>query len=175
MDELDRNKRIKEEFSRINGFFEKLNENEKSIILPLIQNASFMRVTLEDLQQIIAEQGPVEAYQNGANQYGMKQSAALQSYNALVKNYASVIKNLFSLLPPMEKPNSNHFVVIKTEEEKEAERLECINRSLAVEQKIKRAAEWQKKVREYDAKIAKAESQEERKKLIQERNSLKME
>ncbi len=172
MDELDRNKRIKEEFSRINGFFEKLNENQKSIILPLIQNASFMRVTLEDLQQIIAEQGPVEAYQNGANQYGMKQSAALQSYNALVKNYAAVMKNLFSLLPPMEKPQEKHFITPKTDEEREAERREDDRRDRKQNEVLNRIAEWQKKQREYDDKIAKAESQEERKKLIQERNSL---
>lgn len=101
---FDKDSRIYEEFQRISVFFEDLAEHERSVILPLIQNAAFMRVTLEDLQKIIAEQGPVEAYQNGENQYGMKQSAAMQSYNSLIKNYAAVIKNLFNLLPPERKP-----------------------------------------------------------------------
>ena len=50
-----------------------------------------MKVTLEDLQEAINENGVTEEYQNGANQRGIKQSATLQSYNALIKNYASVI------------------------------------------------------------------------------------
>ena len=58
-----------------------------------------MKVTLEDLQRIINEEGVTETYQNGANQRGIKQSATLQSYNSLIKNYASVIKTLSQLLP----------------------------------------------------------------------------
>ena len=103
-EEKDKDIRIYEEFQRLSVYFEDLAEHERSVILPLIQNAAFMRITLEELQKIIAEQGPVEAYQNGENQYGMKQSAALQSYNSLIKNYAAVIKNLFNLLPPMKRP-----------------------------------------------------------------------
>ena len=67
MTELERNNRISEEYQRIKRFFEKLGEKEKSLVLPLIQNAAFMRIALEDLQEIISEQGPVEAYQNGQN------------------------------------------------------------------------------------------------------------
>ena len=121
MEELERNKRIKKEFKRIFNYFEKLDESEKSIIHPLIQNAAFMRVTLEDLQQIIAEQGPVEAYQNGANQHGVKQSAALQSYNALVKNYAAVLKNLFTWLPPADRPKKDPIEMLRSECEEDLE------------------------------------------------------
>lgn len=109
-EELDRNKRIKKEFQRIIIFFEELDENQKAVINPLVQNAAFMRVTLDDLQKIISEQGPVEHYQNGAHQSGVKQSAALQSYNSLIKNYTAVVKNLISLLPPENRPPVNTFV-----------------------------------------------------------------
>lgn len=97
--EKDRNKRIKAEFDRIIVYFEDLDENEKAVLLPLIQNAAFMRVTLEDLQELIKRDGVIDYYQNGANQSGLKQSAALQSYNLLIKNYASVIKSLGGFLP----------------------------------------------------------------------------
>lgn len=120
--EKERNSRITAEFQRISVFFEDLQENEKSIVLPLIQNAAFMRVTLDDLQRIIAEQGPVEEYRNGETQYGMKQSAALQSYNTLVKNYAAVIKTLFERLPVArpKPPVLKQFFQEETEEEKQA-------------------------------------------------------
>ena len=61
-----------------------------------------MRATLEDLQEIINREGVVDEYKNGANQYGTKQSATLQSYNALVKNYTTVQRQLLQLLPPEE-------------------------------------------------------------------------
>ena len=102
--EIERNKRISDEYQRISIYFESLDENEKAVIDPLIRNAAFMRITLDDLQEIIAEQGPVEAYQNGQYQSGVKQSAALQSYNSTMKVYAAVVKNLFGLLPKMERP-----------------------------------------------------------------------
>ena len=143
--------RIKKEFERINFYFEDLKENEKSIIMPLIQNASFMCITLSDLQEIIAEQGAVEAYQNGEHQHGVKQSAALQSYNSLIKNYAAVIKNLFSLLPAMKRPPVDVLSLHeKTEEEIEEEHyrseLEQIRRNIG----INRAAQYQQWVREQE-------------------------
>ena len=92
------------------------------MIDPLIQNACFMRVALDDLQEIIAEQGPVEAYQNGQYQSGVKQSAALQSYNSTMKVYAAVIKNLFGLLPKMKRPPVE--VVLERPEQSDEEREE---------------------------------------------------
>lgn len=102
MRKKSKDNRIKEEFERIKIFFEKVPTNKKEVVRPLLQNASFMKVTLEDLQELINKEGVVDQYQNGANQSGLKQSASLQSYNALVKNYASVIKSLCSLLPKEE-------------------------------------------------------------------------
>ncbi len=145
--------RIKEEYERINCFFEDLKENEKNIIMPLIQNAAFMRVTLDDLQEIIANQGPVEQYMNGANQYGMKQSAALQSYNALVKNYAAIIKTLFGLLPP-EKRATASLVEARTkvlsESEKHRKAEEAEEHQRRINQERDRAAEMQRKQRELE-------------------------
>ena len=97
--EIDKEKRIFEEYLRIGSFFEDLNETQFAMLLPLIRNAAFMRITLDDLADLINESGAVETYQNGEHQSGVKQSAALQSYNALIKNYATIIKTLFSWLP----------------------------------------------------------------------------
>ena len=99
MDEKTKKKKIDQEFERINAYFEKAPKSKKEVLLHLIQNASFMKVTLEELQDLIVKEGVIDEYQNGANQHGTKQSATLQSYNALVKNYASVMKALCSLLP----------------------------------------------------------------------------
>ena len=97
--EKETDKRIYDEYLRIGLFFEGTDETRFAMLLPLIRNAAFMRITLDDLTDIINETGAVEEYQNGENQHGMKQSAALQSYNALVKNYATIVKTLFGMLP----------------------------------------------------------------------------
>ena len=155
MTELERNNQIKQEYDRISVYFKKLQEPEMAVISPLIQNAAFMRVALDDLQEIIADQGPVEQYKNGPNQYGMKQSAALQSYNSLIKNYAAVIKTLFGLLPPAERPKASAFVwepKVKTAEEIEEDRRREEEHLQKINRKIEQAAEMQRRQREQQRK-----------------------
>ena len=97
--DFSKSERIEKELTRISKIFEKADGNDRIIIFPLLQNAAFMKVTLEDLQEIINAEGVTEEYQNGANQRGIKQSATLQSYNALIKNYTSVVKALMQYVP----------------------------------------------------------------------------
>ena len=99
MTEIEKNNRIYQEFLRIGSFFEGIEDIKFSLLLPLLRNAAFMRVTLDELQELINRDGVVERYQNGANQYGIKQSAALQSYNATIRNYSSTIKELYGYVP----------------------------------------------------------------------------
>lgn len=175
-EELDRNKRIKKEFQRIIIFFEELDENKKAVINPLVQNAAFMRVTLDDLQKIISEQGPVEHYQNGANQFGLKQSAALQSYNALVKNYASVIKTISGFLPLSQRVIfSSSQPEEKTEEEILRDREKAEERQKRIKESIDAAVEWQQKNRELEARMKDAKTPEERQRLKEEMRQLKEE
>lgn len=124
MAEITKEKRISEELDRIKKLFEKVDENEKAIIASLLQNAAFMKVTLEDLQGIINTEGVTEVYQNGANQRGIKQSATLQSYNALIKNYASVIKTISQFVPRAEKKAASEMLLEQFKKEKTEEELE---------------------------------------------------
>lgn len=109
--------RIKAELKRISVLFEDVADNQRAIVAPLLQNAAFMKVTLEDLQEIINREGVTDIYQNGANQKGTKQSATLQSYNSLIKNYANVTKTLAGLLPPERKGVFPNFPIKENQEE----------------------------------------------------------
>ena len=117
--ELSKEKRIKTELNRISVFFEKCANNQRAIVEPLIQNAAFMKVTLEDLQAAINEDGTTDHYQNGMNQHGVKISATLQSYNSLIKNYAAVIKSLSAILPREERTQAPAAFAWKPEEDPE--------------------------------------------------------
>jgi hypothetical protein len=91
--------RIKDEYRRISKHFKRLPKNQREFIEPLLGNMAFMKVTLEDLQDEINENGCVEIYQNGRNQSGQKASGAIQSYNALIKNYNAISERIEKLLP----------------------------------------------------------------------------
>jgi hypothetical protein len=71
---------------------------------PLIKNAAFMTITLEDLQAVINEHGAVSQYKNGENQFGTKKSPEVEIYNTMIKNYSSIIKQLTDLLPEIPPP-----------------------------------------------------------------------
>ncbi len=146
---MTKEERISEELKRNSRFFETVDGNQKAIVAPLLQNAAFMKVTLEDLQEIINREGVTDKYQNGNNQFGVKQSATLQSYNSLIKNYASVIKTLSQLLPPEEKEQAAAFMwEEQTPEEIRAAKAAEEEREKERQREFELAAAYQKEARE---------------------------
>lgn len=97
--EEERNKLIKKEFKRLSEFFNNLPEDKKIVLLQLFNEAAFMGVTLEETRKLIARDGIIEEYQNGANQKGIKKSAAVEVYDKMMNTYAKVIKQVCDSLP----------------------------------------------------------------------------
>lgn len=104
--EYTKEEKIKKEKNRLRGIFKNLDENKKKLVTPLIEKAAFMSVELDLLQEIIQKKGWTAKYKNGANQYGEKRSAEADTYIALSKNYAAVIKQLVDIVPPAERKKS---------------------------------------------------------------------
>ena len=92
------------ELARMEKLFQPLPENERTFIQPLLENAAFMRVTLDELQIKIRLEGATDEYQNGANQCGVKISAAIQAYNQLMKTYHTLMDKLMAKLPAEKDP-----------------------------------------------------------------------
>ena len=97
--DLTKEEKIKREVSRLKRIFKDLDKNKLQTVESLIKNAAFMAVSLEELQEIINEEGYTVEYQNGANQSGTKQSDA-------VKTHIAIIKQLCDLVPPEKKKES---------------------------------------------------------------------
>ena len=135
---LTKEERIQEELKRIGVWFEDVGENDRAMIDPLLQNCAFMKVTLDDLQEEINAEGVVEHYQNGANQYGVKQSSKLRSYNALVKSYAAVNKTLSSYLTRLD--NYSLSYVEKLRMKAESEEIQRLQKELEKSQSETNAA-----------------------------------
>lgn len=97
--EKTKEQRIKTEKTRLKGIFKDLDENKRKLVTPLIEKAAFMSVELDDLQAKLEKDGWTSEYQNGQNQWGTKKSPEAETYIALSKNYAAVIKQLTELVP----------------------------------------------------------------------------
>ena len=100
--ELDKEKRIKKEKNKLKKIFANIQQDRKSIVEKLIENAAFMAAALEDLQRAINLNGCISEYQNGENQWGTKKAPEVEIYNTMIKNYTTVVKQLTELIPSTE-------------------------------------------------------------------------
>ena len=97
--EKTKEQKINAEKRRLRSIFKELEENKRKLVTPLIEKAAFMSVELDALQEIIEQDGWTSEYKNGENQYGTKRSLEADTYIALSKNYAAVIKQLVDIVP----------------------------------------------------------------------------
>lgn len=95
--------KIRKELRRLKKIYANLPKNKTEIVFPLLENLAFMKITLEELQKSINENGCCDVYKNGKDQFGQKASAELQAYNSLIKNFNTVSDRLEKLLPPERK------------------------------------------------------------------------
>lgn len=96
-------RRINKEKKRLSEIFKDLEPNKLKTCEALIARAAFITVSLEDLEDELNANGWTEEYTNGANQYGIKKSAAADVHISLTKNLNAIIKQLLDLVPPAQK------------------------------------------------------------------------
>lgn len=105
--EIDR--RIKKEETKLKKIFKDkgIDVSKNSAIQSLISRASFMKVSLEDLEQDLKENGWTEMFQQGEKQAPYeRQRPTATTYTSLNTNYQKIIKQLTDLLPKS-KPTEN--------------------------------------------------------------------
>ena len=93
------------EFERLSAILKakEIDDDYYKIAIPLIREIAFMKVELDFIKEDIRANGTTEEYKNGENQYGRKKSAAADVYNTMIKNFATLYKQLNSYLPEQEK------------------------------------------------------------------------
>lgn len=103
---IEKNNKIKKEKQILEKIFKKIDKNKQKIVEKLIDNVAFMSITLDELKEDIKKYGIKEEYMNGKNQFGFKESVESKTYNTMLKNYMSAIKQLIDLLPIDEQKNA---------------------------------------------------------------------
>lgn len=104
---VEKNQKIKKETQRLKKMFKELSDNKKKMAEKLIENASFMSITLDELKEDIKVYGVKETYVNGVNQFGFKESIESKTYNIMVKNYMNIVKQLNDMLPEQKQINED--------------------------------------------------------------------
>ena len=96
-------KKIKLLKNKVKKLFKELDKSTFSLVENLINELAFMSVTLEDNRKHIEQYGVKEIYMNGKGQFGYKESVESKNYNAMIKNYTNVVKQIVDFLPKTEK------------------------------------------------------------------------
>ena len=100
---MEKDKRIKKEENRLKKIYKNIEDNKKETVIGLIQRVAYLRVTLEDFEKDLDENGFVELFQQGEKQapYERKRPVA-DLYNTMNTAYQKAIKQLTDLLPKAE-------------------------------------------------------------------------
>ena len=78
--------------------FESLGTDKSKLGLNLVEEAEFMKLTLDELKSKVVKDGVVTSMCQG--KYNIdRANPALSQYNMLIKNYQTCIKNIAELLP----------------------------------------------------------------------------
>ncbi len=98
--DMTRDERIKKEENRLKRIYKDIGKENKGIIEGLIQRAAYMRITLEDWEKDIMENGYIEMFsQSEKTEPYERERPVARLYNTMNKNYQSIIKQLSDLVP----------------------------------------------------------------------------
>lgn len=98
MDKKEKAKIKRTELTKLTKILKNLPPDKQKLADGLKQQAAFMYSTMAELQEILNEGGAVEMFEQGAQKM-LREHPAAKTYNAMVKNYNSTMKQLFDLLP----------------------------------------------------------------------------
>lgn len=98
--ELSVNERIEKEVRRLKKIYKEVGKDKEAIIEGLIQRAAYMRITLEDWEKDILQNGYYEMFtQSEKTEPYERERPVARLYNTMNKNYQGIIKQLTDLVP----------------------------------------------------------------------------
>lgn len=96
--EEEKQKVIKKEIRKLRRLFKNLPKDKQKAADGLIQEAAFMKVTLEETRYIIDHEGIIERFEQGKQKF-LREHPATKVYNTMINRYASVCKQIFDMIP----------------------------------------------------------------------------
>ena len=97
-DDLTINKRTNKAERKLKIFFKNLSEDKKKFISDAVHQLAVLQITLERLSEELEKSDVIEWFEQG-NQKLRRENPALKAYNATIKSYTTLFKQLLDLLP----------------------------------------------------------------------------
>lgn len=96
---LEKRDKIKKEMNRLKKLFKEFNRVKSKSLEGLIENAAFMKITLDELREDLLTNGTTELFEQGEQQFNRERPESKQ-YTTFIQRYSQVMKQLIDLLPP---------------------------------------------------------------------------
>lgn len=104
----EQEKRIRAEVRKLNAVYKNLDKAKKAIADGLIKRAAFLRVSLEDMEEDIKENGLTESFKQSEKLEPYERERPVSKiYSTMNKNYQTISKQLSDLAKeiPKESPS----------------------------------------------------------------------
>lgn len=97
----EKDRLVNNEITRLTNLFKDIERNKRLTAKGLIEEAAFMRITLQELKYEIDKDGPIDEMQQGDYSI-LREHPALKAYNTMVQRYTNIIDKLTNLHPKAE-------------------------------------------------------------------------
>lgn len=77
----------------------KISEHKMKVIEPVVVNAAFMKVKLDEAREQIKDATITVDYDNGGGQKGVRENPVFKAYEALWKSYMLGMDKILSVIP----------------------------------------------------------------------------
>ena len=105
-EQLEREKKIKQEINRIKKLYKDLEKDKVKVVEGLITEASFMKLTLQELREELFKNGMTELYENGP-QVVNRERPETKIYSTMIQRYSNVMKQLIDYMPEEKQKEEN--------------------------------------------------------------------
>lgn len=97
----DKDRLVNNEINRLTKLFKDIEANRRLTAKGLIEEAAYMKITLQELKVEIDKHGPIDEMPQGDYSI-LREHPALKSYNTMVQRYTNIIDKLTNLHPKEE-------------------------------------------------------------------------
>ena len=97
--EIDKEKNIKQEINRIKKLYKEFPKDKTKVLEGLINEAAFIKVSLEELRENLLTNGFTEIFEQGEQRFN-RERPEVKIYTTFIQRYSNVMKQLIDLLPP---------------------------------------------------------------------------
>ena len=76
-----------------------ISEHKMKVIEPVVLNAAFMKVKLDEARELIKHETITVEYDNGGGQKGVRENPVFKAYEALWKSYMLGMDKILGIIP----------------------------------------------------------------------------